>query len=187
MDVLNSTFENEYCQANLMFLNRKDMKVECRFKMNATGKKLYWWAAAPPCYGISLSGSGMPYANAVQAYDNTINKGIIDVSSGNGVVFEMKYPNAYYIGLGSLYVPPHINMKLTDGSSEVQWVIPVDNGIPFRMLTYPTGQSTIPRNSCMFYEGKPWGARSQEEILRASEYPSVHQMPTDFWANRPSR
>ena len=130
----------------------------------------------------------MPYANAIQAYDNTVNKGVITVDSSNTISFDMKYPNAYYIGLGSLYIAPHINFKLTSGDGqEVQWIVPVDAGIPFRMLTYPTGQDTIPRNSCMFYQGKPYSVRSQEEILRASEYPSVHAMPADFWGARPAR
>ena len=188
MEALNTSFDNEYCSGSITYITRRDIHVVCRLKMGASGRQLFWWAAAPAGYGISLSGSGMPYTNAIQAYDNTINKGVITVDASNTVSFDMKYPNAYYIGLGSLYIAPHINFRLTstDGA-EAQWVVPIDGGIPFRMLTYPTGQSTIPRNSCMFYQGKPYGARSQEEILRASEYPPVHAMPVDFWAERPCR
>jgi hypothetical protein len=188
MDVLNSSFDNEYCSGTIIFITRRDLHVQMRLKNMAVGRQLFWWAAAPPGFGISLSGSGMPYSNAIQAYDNTVNKGVLTVDASNSIAFDMKYPNAYYIGLGSLYIAPHINFKLTsvDGP-ETQWVVPVDNGIPFRMLTYPTGQGTIPRNSCMFYDDQPYGARSQEEILRASEYPATHSMPANFWGLRPTR
>ena len=190
MDAMNTTFDNEYCAGSIVFITRRDLHVVCRLKQSAVGRQLFWWAAAPAGYGISLSGSGMPYANAIQAYDNTINKGVITVDASNTISFDMKYPNAYYIGLGSLYIAPHINFKLasSDGQ-ERQWVVPVDAGIPFRMLTYPTGpgQGTIPRSSCTFYDDKPYGARSQEEILRASEYPATHAMPPDFWSGRPCR
>ena len=187
MEKLNKTFDNEYCVGTITFLTKYDLHVQCRLKMHSSGKQLYWWASAPPGYGISLSGSGMPYANAVQAYDNTINKGVLQVDTNNMINFDMKYPNSYYIGLGSLYIAPHINFKLVDNSNEIQWIVPIDQGIPYRMLTYPTGQWTIPRNCCMFYEGQNYKARSQEEILRASQYPASHIMDENFWGNRPPR
>ena len=38
---------------------------------------LQWWAASPPNYLTSFSGSGLPYPNPIVAYNNTPNKGII--------------------------------------------------------------------------------------------------------------
>ena len=104
MDVLTTTFDNEYCSGSISYITRRDLRVVCRLKMAAGGRQLFWWAAAPAGFGISLSGSGMPYANAIQAYDNTINKGVFTVDASNTVSFDMKYPNAYYIEIGRAHV-----------------------------------------------------------------------------------
>ena len=175
-------FDNDYCSGIINFITNRDLQLICRMKINAVGQNIYWWAAAPPTYGISLSGSGMPYPNAIHAYENTINKGIITVNASNTFQINFKYPNAYYIGLGSVYISPHVNFKMNDN---VQWSIQISQGIPFRMLTYPTGQHTTPRNSPLFYMSNYCGARSQEEILRASEYPKMHEMPANFWGTVP--
>jgi hypothetical protein len=65
--------------------------------------------------------------------------------------------------------------------------VQVDDGIPFRMLTYPAPPTKKPRISPMFYCEPEKGARSQEAILRASAYPSTNTMPDNFWGERPPR
>ena len=65
--------------------------------------------------------------------------------------------------------------------------IQIDDGIPFRTLTYPAPPSKKPRTSPMFYCEPEKGVRSQEAILRASAYPAVNKTPDNFWANRPPR
>ena len=49
---------------------------------NVASGKLFYWAAAPPTYGTSISGSGMPYPNPVVAFDITPNKGVVEFLSG---------------------------------------------------------------------------------------------------------
>ena len=141
--------------------------------------------------------------------------------------FRIQYPNSYYIGLGSLYVPPHVHFKVCEeshwegGTGGVRFMIPgpnnsnpapgesinedinnkvqdvinsnefhtiqIDEGIPFRTLTYPSPPSKNPRTSPMFYHcGKnQLPIRGQEQVLRDSGYPEVNKMPNNFWGLKP--
>lgn len=179
-------FNKDMCQGSIMYRGSGDLVIQGQLKDNSSSK-LFFWAAAPPTYGISFSGSGMPYPDPLVAYDRTPNKGIVNVSNGSFTI-NMKYPNAYYVGLGSLYVPPHINFKVCqDGQSDKYFSVEVDGGIPFRTLTYPAPPSKKPRTSAMFYCEPEKGARSQESILRVSAYPETNTMPDNFWGDRPPR
>jgi hypothetical protein len=182
-------FANEICNGKITDMGDGDMNITGSFNITESlvGAKVYFWAAAPPTYGTSYYGSGHPYANPIMAYDGTPNKGMVEVKNGT-FNFNIKYPNAYYIGLGSLYVPPHVNLKLcVEGMQDKYFNIQVDNGIPFRTLTYPSPPSEKPRTSPLFYHECMDTARSQESILRASGYPEKNEMPTNFWGLRPPR
>tara|TARA_B100001057_G_C22850385_1_gene950741 strand:+ start:2242 stop:2796 length:555 start_codon:yes stop_codon:yes gene_type:complete len=179
-------FNNEVCSGSITDQGDGDIQIDGRINSLGNGK-LYYWAAAPPTYGTSFSGSGHPYANPIMAYDQTTNKGLVETKNGNFTI-RIKYPNAYYVGLGSLYVPPHVNFKMcSNGSEDKYFSVKIDNGIPFRTLTYPSPPSNKPRISPMFYYECEKGARSQEQILRASGYPDVNVMPDNFWGDRPPR
>jgi len=181
-----TVFENESCKGEITELGNGDLTITGIVKTVNEGK-IYYWAAAPPTYGTSFSGSGMPYPNPTVAFDNTPNKGVVEINNGN-FEFNIHYPNAYYVGLGSLYVPPHINLKICrEGQDDRYFSVTIDNGIPFRTLTYPAPPSKKPRISPMFYHECEKGARSQEEILRAGAYPEVNVMPDNFWGDRPPR
>ncbi len=41
-----------------------------------------YWASAPPTYGQSFTGSGMPYPNPAVAFQDTPNKGVVKVTGG---------------------------------------------------------------------------------------------------------
>jgi hypothetical protein len=159
---------------------------------NLDVEKIMYWAAAPPTYGTSFSGSGHPYPNPIVAFDRTPNRGVAKIQNGS-FEFRMKYPNSYYVGLGSLYIPPHVNFKLclngkdeNDPGNKTSTIV-IDDGIPFRTLTYPAPPSKKPRVSPMFY-CEPWhGARTQEQILRQSGYPSTNKTPDNFWGTKPPR
>ena len=159
---------------------------------NPNVNKIMFWAAAPPTYGTSFSGSGMPYPDALVAFDRTPNRGSVNVVNGL-FKFRIKYPNAYYAGLGTLYIPPHVNLRLCQAGldenhrSNRKVSVVVDDGIPFRTLTYPAPPSKKPRISPMFYCEPSHGARTQETILRQSGYPSKNVMPDNFWGKRPPR
>ena len=180
-------FNKDMCQGIITHQPGGDLIVNGHIKTDTSNAKLYYWAASPPTYGISFSGSGMPYPNALVAYDRTPNKGVVQLNGGQFNI-TLKYPNAYYIGLGSLYIPPHINFKVCEpGREDTYFSVQIDDGVPFRTLTYPAPPSKKPRLSAMFYCEPEKGARSQESILRASAYPSTNTMPDNFWGDRPPR
>ena len=180
-------FNKELCAGSISYRRKGDLIVQGKLKNVSPMTKLFFWAAAPATFGTSFSGSGMPYPDPLTAYDRTPNKGIIDVQNGNFTI-NMKYPNAYYIGLGSVYIPPHINFKISSSNHEDQYFsVQIDDGIPFRMLTYPAPPTKKPRTSPMFYCEPEKGARTQEAILRVSAYPSDNNMPDNFWGDRPPR
>ena len=159
---------------------------------NTCVDRVLFWAAAPPTYGTSFYGSGHPYSDATVAFDRTPNRGSVKVNGGN-FEFRIKYPNAYYAGLGTLYIPPHVNMKLclagrkNEDPVNQKVSVFVDEGIPFRTLTYPAPPSKKPRTSPLFYCEPRHGVRTQEQILRDSAYPSKNVMPDNFWGKRPPR
>lgn len=184
-------FNDEYCAGSMDVMPSGDIKISGMVKA-ANVNKVMFWAAAPPTYGTSFSGSGLPYPDPITAHENTPNRGSVAVEGGR-FSFTIKYPNAYYVGLGTLYVPPHVNIKLCqagvpeNSDSNIKISLKVDEGIPFRTLTYPAPPSKKPRVSPLFY-CEPWhGARTQEAILRSGGYPSVNKMPDNFWGLRPAK
>ena len=183
----NTLFNKDLCQGSITYRGSGDLIVQGTLKQSLPVSKLYFWAAAPPTYGTSFSGSGMPYPSPEVAYDRTPNKGVVNVSNGQFTI-NMKYPNAYYTGLGSLYIPPHINFKICEpGKDDMYFSVQIDDGVPFRMLTYPAPPTKKPRVSPMFYSESEKGARTQESILRVSAYPETNSMPDNFWGSRPPR
>ena len=111
--------------------------------------------------------------------------------------------------MGSLYVSPHlhfkicsekevknelVNVNISNLKKEINskdnlnyHTIKIDEGIPFRTLTHPSPPSELPRNSAMFYycPGSKLPVRSQEQVLRDSEYPETNNMPKNFWGLKP--
>ena len=105
-------------------------------------------------------------------------------------LIRIKYPNAYYTGLGSLYIEPHVNLKLCGTKKDYPFsTLKIDDGMPFRTLTYPAPPSKNPRSSAMFYVNDKITLRSQEQILRDSGYPRFNikpvKMPDNFWGLKP--
>jgi len=187
----NIVFNKEFCDGTIIYNQTGgELNVSGQLKNTSLNADISFWAAAPPTKGISFSGSCMPYPSPEVAYDRTPNKGIVKAVNGQ-FNFVLKYPNAYYIGLGSLYIPPHINFKITEpesaGKQTHNFSVQIDDGIPFRMLTYPAPPTNKPRISPLFYCEPEKGARSQEAILRASSYPLINAMPSNFWGDRPPR
>ena len=183
----NLLFNKDLCQGSINFQGKGNLVIQGKLKNVSAVSKLFYWAAAPPTYGTSFSGSGMPYPDPLTAYDRTPNKGFLDVNNGNFTI-NLKYPNAYYIGLGSVYIPPHVNFKVCEqGKNDTYFSIQIDDGIPFRMLTYPAPPTKKPRTTPMFYCEPEKGARTQEAILLASAYPGTNKMPDNFWGERPPR
>jgi len=146
-----------------------------------------FWAPNPPTYNCSFSGSGLPYPNADVAFENSPNRGAVKAPAGQ-FEFKVRYPNSYYIGLGSLIQCPAVFIKVCDqaGNGEIQ-KIELGASVPYRSLTYPPivkGQRG--RSDAMFYVGRDaLPHRTQEQILRDSGYPAKNVMAMNFWGLRP--
>lgn len=150
-------------------------------------KQLYvkFWAANPPTYTTSYSGSGVPYPNEDIAYEHTPNLGIAEIKDGK-FRFNIMYPNSYYKNMGSVYVPPCVHLLFCDkDKSNVtkETTIILGNGIPYRTQTFPLSRKwpTGP----MFYSNPNLPIRSQEDILLDSSYPSTNKEHTNFWGKMP--
>lgn len=143
-------------------------------------------AASPPDFRATFTGSGLPFANERMAFEGTPNSGVMQLPLGSKFTIKILYPNSYYVGLGTVIIPPTLYITYWTRDGNRKFVpIPVSKGIPFRFLTYPM-QFTKARKDATFYEGG-WQlpVRTQEQILRSSAYPSVNSMPENFWGDKP--
>lgn len=181
-------YQNQHCNGSMNIMPSGDIKIS-GFVNDKSVNKVMFWAASPPTYGTSFSGSGLPYPNPLVAFDRTPNRGSVNVIEGS-FSFTIKYPNAYYIGLGSLYIPPHVNIKLCNSKNsenDTKITLQIDEGIPYRTLTYQAPPTEKPRISPLFYS-EPWhGARTQEAILRSAGYPETNTTPKNHWGLKPPK
>jgi hypothetical protein len=138
-------------------------------------------AANPPTYNSNFSGSGLPYPTEDIAFENTPNRGIVDVVNGDFKI-TIRYPNSYYINMGTLYIPPQIQLMLVDKSgnsiSNIK-VFKLGEGIPFRTLTWPVQRNW--NKGSLFYDNQNLPVRTQYQILLDSAYPSINKTPNNFW------
>ncbi len=142
-------------------------------------------AANPPTYNANFSGSGLPYPNEEIAFENTPNRGAVEVIN-NKFTISIRYPNSYYINMGSVYIEPHIRLILCDKhNKEIGEVVYVNlgEGIPFRTLTWPAQRNW--NKGPEFYVNKDLPVRTQFQILVDSAYPSTNIMPKNFWGTTP--
>lgn len=153
-------------------------------------RKLFirWWAANTPTFNSNFSGSGLPFPNEEIAFENSHNVGTSNISKGNFSI-SMRYPNSYYINMGTTYIHPEVQIQVFDTNtkksvSEIQH-INLGEGIPFRTLTYPYQRDWS--DGPLFYKSTSQNSnvRSQEQILLDSAYPSVNKMPKNFWGKTP--
>ena len=180
-------FNNSLCNGVITNNNNKgNITVKGTLKNGRAGKILYW-AANPPDIHDSFSGHGLPYSNPHIAFQNSVNVGSVETNNGEFEI-SLLYPNSYYVGLGSLYIHPHIYLKYCD--SEEITSIKLGEGIPFRTLTHPAPPSRNFRVSSLFYNNQNLPLRSQEQILRDSGYPEYNvvppKMPDNFWGLKPA-
>ena len=115
--------------------------------MNPSDLKIVYWAANPPDYIQSFSGSGLPFPNPQVAYQNTPNLGAVNLQ-GNTYSFDILFPNSYYTQLGTIYNEPRVSLKLCSSNKDydIQTII-LQNPIPYRSLAYAAPYLTIPRTT----------------------------------------
>jgi hypothetical protein len=144
-----------------------------------------YWAASPPTYSLSFSGSGLPYPNEELAMEKTPNQGVAEVKNGF-FQFPLDYPNSYYDQVLRKYVPPQVKFMYVDRNGENRsdvYIANLGDGIPFRSLV-----DTKKRNwnaGPMFYCNNNLPVRSQYQILLDSGYPAVNKVPENFWGLMP--
>ncbi len=140
---------------------------------------VHYLAAAPIDRRESLSGSAMPFANPQQAFGPSANRGRVRATSGLTVDIPLsKYPNAYYTGLGTTYVPPCLHVAYKMNGVMHRKIVYLGQGVPFRTLAHP-----VTRTSAMFYNNLDLPVRTQEDIVRSSAFPDT--APRNFWGLRP--
>lgn len=143
-----------------------------------------YWAAAPPTYNQSFTGSGMPFPNPAVAFENTPNKGVVKISGGK-YRLTLKYPNSYYKDMCNTYVPPQVSVVFCDASGKKMskiYKIKLGNGVPYRSLVW--NQQGY-RKNVMGYCNNNLPVRTQEQILRDSAYPKTNEQAPNFWGKRP--
>jgi hypothetical protein len=181
-------FEKLNCQGVTLSSGNGDVVVRGTVQSKTLDPVIVFWAANPADYRTSFSGSGFPFASPSQAYDKTPNSGAVRAVN-RAFEFRIKMPNAYYAALGSVYVAPHVNIKVCEnGEDDKHHVVDLGEGVPYRTLTYPSLPVDKPRISPMFYcQPELPTVRSQEQILRDSAYPLNHETKPNFWGTRPAR
>jgi hypothetical protein len=141
-------------------------------------------ASSPPDYHYNYSGSALPFANPLQAFEGTPNKGVIQLLE-NSFTLKLQYPNSYYVGLGTALVPPSVTLRYKCNGNEKVNIIKIAEAVPYRLLTYQRSE-TYNRNSPLFYYGTDQlPIRTQEQILRGGGYPSKNITPEDHWGLKP--
>ena len=162
----------------------KDMNVTIEFEEVVDDGIVSYIAPSPPDYRSSFTGSGMPWTNWKQAFDNTPNKGTIDITAANATV-KIVYPNSFYSGLGTVIIGPTLYLNYTSGGQDRRKAIRLSDGVPYRLLSYPM-KFTKPRKNVMFYDGI-WDlpVRTQEQILLSAGYPDTNHMSPNFWGLKP--
>jgi hypothetical protein len=127
-------FEKVDCKGIAINEGQGEILVQGEVKSKTPNPVIVYWAPNPPTYTTSFSGSALPYHDSIQAYNKTPNIGATQCTNRK-FEFRIKYPNAYYIGLGSLYIPPHVHFKICEeshweeGTGGVRFVIPGPNNV----------------------------------------------------------
>lgn len=94
-------------------------------------KSLEFLAPTTPDLRQSYSGSGLPFATELIAFENTKNHGKLVLNADGRFKFQLLRPNAYYINNGSTLIKPHVKMILDDKDI---FEVNLGEPIPYRSL-----------------------------------------------------
>jgi hypothetical protein len=183
------------CDLRMKLVDRTTLVIEgkpsdplrSRLLSQGVPAKLHYWAANPPTYMESVSGSALPYPNEEVAFENTPNKGMITIGSDAGFRIILQYPNKYYDQLGRILVPPQVRLRFLDEKNRPlsSWlVVSLGEGIPYRSLSWSEKRKWS--QGPLFFAGREaLPVRTQAQILEDSGYPCVNQEAPNFWGLRP--
>lgn len=178
-------FKSDNCIGKIKYIGRTDIKLIGKLEDSVADKRIFYIAASPADHKATYTGSGLPFANQIQAFENTPNIGEVELKGDNTFEIDLMMPNSYLVGLGSVVVPPTLYLEYLDGERKVRRVvIKLSQGIPYRSLTYP--MVPRPRAGADFYDTQFYlPVRSQEQILLDSAYPITNTMPDSHWGGKP--
>lgn len=177
------SFYDSNCKGTITVENH-DVIIHGRIMEKVVNNRIFYFAATPADRRMSFSGSGLPFANAKQAFENSPNHGSLEIDINNTFTIKLALPNSYYASLGTVLIPPTLYIQYNNGKQDRKITIKISDGIPYRMMTYP-GAFTMPRRDAQFYSDANLPVRTQEDILRSSGYPSHNKMDKNFWGLKP--
>jgi hypothetical protein len=167
---------------NVKYTNNNSFIISGNVNTNFFEKRFIKYTAAnPPTYNNSFSGSALPYPTEEIAYENTPNRGVVEIVNGK-FSFTIRYPNSYYINIGTIFVKPHLKLILVDKDNKTMGdikVVQLGESAPFRTLTWPIQRDW--NKGPLFYQNNNLPVRTQYEVLLDSAYPSENIIPKNFW------
>ena len=144
-----------------------------------------FWAASPPHRGYSFSGSGLPFPSSEYAYENTPNKGVAHVNPHTGAFsFEIDQPSGFYAALGTMLLPPHVNLQCSSAVARGDvFTLVIGGAVPFRSIAYHEHNGATADH----YQRKHSApcATDQHAVLRNCGYPTKAADSNDFWGKCP--
>lgn len=181
MTSYNSTYTTRGSQGKIVKSNGL-ITVEGLITEEFVPSSVKYIAARPADSRFAFSGSGYPFADKQQAFDNTPSKGFLK-TKGAAFRVTIETPNSYYSDLGKTLVAPTLFILYKNNSGEHKVIeIEVDNQIPYRFLQYPEQR----RDATFYHAHHNLPVRSQEQVLIDSQYPASKKMANDYWGLRPA-
>jgi hypothetical protein len=162
--------------------DRKHVKISGRINEKVKDRKLTFTAVAPCDRRTSFSGSGLPFPSLQMGLEGSPNIGSIILSEHNTFSLEMQVPCSYYIGLGTLLMPPTVHFSWNNGYVTKNRNIELCESIPYRSLTYPG----LRKNATFYSTFATLPVRGQEDIIQSGAYPyDTMREANKFWGLRP--
>ncbi len=116
--------------------NAYNVRIPFVINDNIDDNIVHYIAACPHDTRTSFSGSGYPFVNYEQAFENTPNMGSIVVKDNTEYNINLIYPNSFYIH--SHLVNPTLFIRYKKNNIYVLKAIVIGNHIPFRSLYHPS-------------------------------------------------
>ena len=162
-----------------------DLNIQGKIEDAVKDRKIYYIAAAGADRRATFTGSGLPFANQEQAFENTPNVGEITLDDQNRFSIDLITPNSYMVGLGTVTIQPSLFIQYLRENGEKRTVtIKVAEPIPYRTLTYP--MTPRPRKDASFYDSQfHLIPKTQEQIFHDSKYPCNRSTHPNFWGKKP--
>ena len=173
-------------------INNNKLQISGTVNDLGNSSKVLYWAADSQSLNYSSEGDNLPFYNEEQAFYRKENVGEASVRN-NSFSFTIIMPNSYYKQLGSVYIPPMVQLALNK-NKDTLFNIKLSDGVPYRYLSHPAVKSDASDVDKLYCPSSPYfynnildlPVRSQNSILCSSQYPSKNTMPKNFWGDKPS-